>query len=195
MNIGIVIGRIGGVDGVALETEKWIAVLKRMGHTCRIVTGQLEAEVPETTIIPQLSFFHPDVLREQDDAFFKQNVGEQDVLVRLEEQAAYLERVILAWMNDKKIDVLISENASTIPCHLSMGLAVKRVMEKTKIPSVAHNHDFYWERGERYQTSYTGILRIMEGCFPPVLPNLNHAVINLYGRDTLKKQKDISSVV
>ena len=32
MRIGIVIGRIGGVDGVALETEKWIAVLKKMGH-------------------------------------------------------------------------------------------------------------------------------------------------------------------
>ena len=32
MNIGIIIGRIGGVDGVALETEKWIDVLKAMGH-------------------------------------------------------------------------------------------------------------------------------------------------------------------
>ena len=31
MNIGIIIGRIGGVDGVALETEKWIDVLKAMG--------------------------------------------------------------------------------------------------------------------------------------------------------------------
>ena len=32
MNIGIIIGRIGGVDGVALETEKWIEVLRSMGH-------------------------------------------------------------------------------------------------------------------------------------------------------------------
>ena len=32
MKIGIIIGRIGGVDGVALETEKWIMVLERLGH-------------------------------------------------------------------------------------------------------------------------------------------------------------------
>ena len=32
MNVGIIIGRIGDVDGVALETEKWIEVLQKMGH-------------------------------------------------------------------------------------------------------------------------------------------------------------------
>ena len=32
MRIGVIIGRIGGVDGVALETEKWIEVMQRMGH-------------------------------------------------------------------------------------------------------------------------------------------------------------------
>ena len=30
MRIGIIIGRIGGVDGVALETEKWIDILKKL---------------------------------------------------------------------------------------------------------------------------------------------------------------------
>jgi len=39
MNIGIIIGRIGGVDGVALETEKWIDVLKSMGHGIFILSG------------------------------------------------------------------------------------------------------------------------------------------------------------
>ncbi len=31
MRIGIIIGRIGGVDGVALETEKWIDILLKFG--------------------------------------------------------------------------------------------------------------------------------------------------------------------
>ena len=42
MNIGIIIGRIGGVDGVALETEKWIDVLKSMGHTIYTLSGQFQ---------------------------------------------------------------------------------------------------------------------------------------------------------
>ena len=32
MRIGIIIARIGGIDGVALETEKWIEVLRKMGN-------------------------------------------------------------------------------------------------------------------------------------------------------------------
>ena len=40
MRIGIIIGRIGGVDGVALETEKWIAVLERLGHDVYIISGE-----------------------------------------------------------------------------------------------------------------------------------------------------------
>ena len=42
MNIGIIIGRIGGVDDVALETEKWINVLKSMGHNTYTLSGQFQ---------------------------------------------------------------------------------------------------------------------------------------------------------
>ena len=42
MRVGIVIGRIGGVDGVALETEKWAAVLRRLGHEVHVLTGELD---------------------------------------------------------------------------------------------------------------------------------------------------------
>ncbi len=42
MKIGIIIGRIGDVDGVALETEKWIEVLKKMGHEIFILSGQFK---------------------------------------------------------------------------------------------------------------------------------------------------------
>jgi len=195
VNIGIVIGRIGGVDGVALETEKWIIVLERMGHQCHIITGRLEADVPNTTVVPELYFFHPDVDREQDDAFFKQDADEAGLLQRLDTQAQNLERAILDWIEKKAIDVLLSENSSAIPCHLAMGLAVKRVIEKSGIPAVAHNHDFYWERGKRYQTRYDGVRTVMEKCFPPVLENLNQAVINLFGQETLKREKGIDSIV
>ena len=195
MNIGIVIGRIGGVDGVALETEKWIVVLQRMGHRCHIITGRLEADVPNASVVPELYFFHPDVVREQDDAFFKQDVDEAGIIKRLREQADYLQRAITGWIQDKHIDMLLSENSSAIPCHLSMGLAVKRIVEQTGIPSVAHNHDFYWERGERYRTRYGAVQKIMEECFPPVLSNLYQAVINLFGQETLAREKGIDSIV
>ena len=60
MKIGIIIGRIGGVDGVALETEKWIEVLESLGHNIYIISGQFENRKrnPEyETLVPEMSFF------------------------------------------------------------------------------------------------------------------------------------------
>ena len=83
MRIGIVIGRIGGIDGVALETEKWVAVLQRFGHEVYILTGELEADLSCVTLLPELGFSHPATVREQDDAFFVQDADEAELMTRL----------------------------------------------------------------------------------------------------------------
>ncbi|MCH7856921.1 MAG: glycosyl transferase family 1, partial [Gemmatimonadetes bacterium] len=73
MKIGIIIGRIGDVDGVALETEKWIKVLKKMGHEIFILSGHFKEDViePENQKALQfLSFFSPECEWEQNRAFF-----------------------------------------------------------------------------------------------------------------------------
>ena len=61
MKIGIIIGRIGGVDGVALETEKWIMVLERLGHEVYVASGEFEywkMDDQKHFQLPILSFFH-----------------------------------------------------------------------------------------------------------------------------------------
>ena len=74
MRIGIVIGRIGGVDGVALETEKWIKVLNKMGHQVFVLAGEFEGHafrnLAIATHFPLLSFFSPECEWEQNKAFF-----------------------------------------------------------------------------------------------------------------------------
>ena len=68
MKIGIIIGRIGGVDGVALETEKWIMVLERLGHEVYIVSGEFEhwkMDDKKHFQLPILSFFSPECEKEQ----------------------------------------------------------------------------------------------------------------------------------
>jgi hypothetical protein len=56
VKIGVVIGRIGGEDGVALETEKWITVLERMGHQVCVLSGALEGDVANVELLPGLAF-------------------------------------------------------------------------------------------------------------------------------------------
>lgn len=195
MKIGIVIGRIGGIDGVALETEKWIAVLERMGHQVRVLTGELEGEVPGASLLPELAFSHPAAVEEQEIAFFGRPARGRDFLASLEARSDEIERGITAWIAREGIDLLISENASALPFHLAMGLALQRVFERTGIPGITHDHDFRWERGDRYETPFAGVREIMERCFPVRLPEVRHAVINTAAKETLVERCGIDGAV
>jgi glycosyltransferase involved in cell wall biosynthesis len=62
-------------------------------------------------------------------------------------------------------------------------------------PIVTHDHDFYWERGNRYKTPHKKVKEILETTFPLDLPNVRHAVINTYSRDVLKKKYNIDALV
>ena len=141
MQIGIIIGRIGGVDGVALETEKWIEVLENLGHEIFIITGKVTKDIHKNIqILPELNFHHPLVIREQDDAFYLQRVKEDTIEKRLVHLTQHIEKELLRWLVKNKIDIFISENASSLPCHLSMGWAIQQVVEETKIPTMVQKN-------------------------------------------------------
>jgi len=195
MRIGFVIGRIGGVDGVALETEKWIRVLDRMGHSTAVLTGESEVPVPNVTVLPELAFSHPDCVWGQEMAFYRQTEDERILAARLEREAAHIEEGIRAWIRVEEIEVLVIQNASCLPCHITMGVALRRVVERTGIPSIAHDHDFAWERGGRYLSRYECVRRIIAECFPPCLPNLEHAVINSHCRDLLAQRFGVDALL
>jgi glycosyltransferase involved in cell wall biosynthesis len=193
MKIGIIITRIGGVDGVALETEKWWQVLKKMGHEVYFLTGKLERSLPEVTILPELYLYHPFNEEEQNKAFFHQNTQNRTIRKLLDEHTNYLERNILRWIVSKRIDCIVSQNASALPCHLSMGMAIARIIQSTGISAVLHHHDFYWERGERYESKYPYVKEVLETCFPPLLPTCQHVVINSYNQERLKERFSIEA--
>ena len=79
MKVGFIIGRIGGVDGVALETEKWAQVLRRMGHEVSTLAGAYEG-APQNRecedLLPTLSFASGYCVLEQEKAYFRGEGGE-----------------------------------------------------------------------------------------------------------------------
>ena len=191
MNIGIIIGRIGGVDGVALETEKWIEVLTSMGHEIYIISGQYECKKinPEIeTLVPEMSFFSPENIWEQRKAFFNPEGKLNGLLGNIDDHADIIYNKILTWIKERKIDLLLSENASALPSHLSMGIAVKKVVEKTGLPTITHDHDFAWERDNRYISPHEEVNKIIEDVFPLCSTNVRNAVINLHGKKTLDER-------
>ena len=198
MRIGIIIGRIGGVDGVALETEKWIEVLKKMGHEIFIMSGEFESwDIDEAHdyLFPALSFFSAEAEWEQRKAFFEPDESPEPLLEHVERWSNMIEKAMHKWVNDKKIEVILSENASALPCQLSMGIAIKKLIQNTGLPIVTHDHDFHWERGQRYVSVHPEINNYVDANFPLLLPNVKHAVINTFGVETFKNRFNIDAIM
>ncbi|MCK4630888.1 MAG: glycosyltransferase family 4 protein [Bacteroidales bacterium] len=198
MKIGFIIGRIGGVDGVALEAEKWIQVLKKMGHEIFILSGQFQdwkIDRTNDTLVPEMSFFSPESFWGQKKAFFHPDTNTADLIEHVSLYSRIISEKIIKWAISNKIDLLISENASALPSHLEMGIGIKLAVETLGLPTITHDHDFAWERGDRYISPHKEINKFVEDAFPLRLPNSYHAVINLNAQKTLKKKYNRSSVV
>ncbi|MBN4066074.1 glycosyltransferase family 4 protein [Candidatus Amoebophilus asiaticus] len=189
MRIGIIIGRIGGVDGVALETEKWIEVLQKMGHEIFILSGQYEEreiDKEHETLFPVLSFFSTEAQWGQQKAFFNPENDPEPLLEHVEKVSDYIAHRIKLWIRGNNIDILLSENASALPSHLSMGVGIKKVVESTGMKTITHDHDFHWERGNRYISSHDKVNQLIEETFPLQIDGVKHAVINTHAVQTLK---------
>ena len=198
MRIGIIIGRIGGVDGVALEAEKWIHVLRRMGHEIFILSGQYQNwrfDPEHNTLVVEMSFFSPESYWGQKKAFFHPDANIDELMEHIHLYSKIISDKIIQWAREKNLDVVISENASALPAHLEMGLAIKLALEQLGTPSITHDHDFAWERGDRYLSPHEKINKLIEETFPLRLPNSFHAVINLNAQKVLKEKYNRDSVV
>jgi glycosyltransferase involved in cell wall biosynthesis len=198
MNIGIIIGRIGGVDGVALEAEKWIEVLRTMGHHVYTLSGQYQERPldPETeTLIPEMSFFSPESFWSQKKAFFYPETDASELIEHLNLYSKVIYKKIMHWLEERKIDLIVSENASALPSHLEMGMAINKAVHKTGIPTITHDHDFAWERGDRYLSPHKDINDFVEEVFPLRAPSSVHAVINSHAAGTLQERFGRTSVI
>ena len=198
MKIGIIITRIGGIDGVALETEKWMHVLRRMGHEVYVAAGQFEKRKIDTSRekrIPELSLFSPESYWGQKKAFYAPDANPNEILEHYELYSNVIRDKLKKWIQEHSIELVISENASALPIHISMGLGIKKLLKETGLPAITHDHDFAWERGTRYRSPHHHINQLIEDTFPLCLSNTYHAVINTNARETLQKKYGREAVV
>jgi glycosyltransferase involved in cell wall biosynthesis len=198
MRVGIIIGRIGGVDGVALETEKWIEILKRLGHEVFVISGEFEfweMDQDHHDHFPLMSFFSPEVKWEQRKAFYEPDKDPGPILDHIEGVSNIIAEKLQNWVKINKIEVLLSENASALPSHLAMGVAIKKLVQNTGLPIVTHDHDFHWERGNRYVSVHSEVNTLINDTFPLLLPDVRHAVINTFGVETFRNKFNLDSTL
>ena len=87
---------------------------------------------------------------------------------------------------------MVPENALTIPLNLPLGVALTEVIAETGIPTIAHHHDFFWERQRFVTNSAWDYLNM---AFPPHLPSIEHVVINSSADNQLSLRTGISATI
>jgi hypothetical protein len=76
--------------------------------------------------------------------------------------------------------------------NIPLGLAITTFICETGFPTIAHHHDFYWER-DRFSVNSVGDLLSM--AFPPTLPSIQHATINSAAQQALSHRCGAASIL
>ena len=190
VNVGIVSVRLTGTDGVSLEAAKWAMVLRRMGHRVFRCAGELEPDDPAGFLVPEMHFAHPLIRWIQAQAFGPTSLDTPELREAIEKQAAHLQGRLREFLQTFRIQLLVVENALAIPMNIPLGVALARLIAETEIPTIAHHHDFYWER-ERFRAC--AVPHLLDAAFPPQLPSIRHVVINSLARQALQARRGIEA--
>jgi hypothetical protein len=138
-----------------------------------------------------LEFTNPEIYRIHRRAMYH-HIRPPRLTHRIRELTDFLKSQIYGFIRDFEIDLLIVENALTIPLNLPLGMALTEFIAETGFPTIGHHHDFYWER-----------MRFMVNCvadylsmaFPPSLPSIRHVVINSMAAFNISMRNGVSTVI
>ena len=189
--IGFISFRLAGTDGVSLETAKWAAVIEQLGLECFYMAGELDTPEERSFLEEKLHFQDP-VIKEIYAESFSQTARPDALTSKIHEYRHYLKAKIYEFIRKFEIDMLIPQNALTIPLNIPLGLALTEVIAETGMPVIAHHHDFFWERKRFLRNCVWDYINM---CFPPHLHNIEHVVINTSGQNQLALRTGISSTL
>jgi glycosyltransferase involved in cell wall biosynthesis len=189
--VGFVSTRFQGTDGVSLETTKWRQALEKMGYDCYFFSGLSNWEPEKSMVVDEAFFGHP-IIADIQERCFGVTVRGEGLTGEIQAIRFRLKQAIYDFVETFHIDLLIAENALTIPMNIPLGLAITEYIAETGIPTIAHHHDFAWER-QRF--SVNCVEDYLSMSFPPRLHTINHVVINSEGRQQLSYRCGLSSII
>ena len=192
MNIGVISTRLAGTDGVSLESAKIVTIAEQFGHKVFYCAGELDPELKKRGLEDGRLHFEDDLAKDLHDRAFVEKETAVTLLPNIEKRAAELKRPLRQFLTENEIEYVIIQNAFAIPMQLPLAQALTELMAELKLPGLAHNHDFYWER-PRFLDSQ--IEPFLDQFFPPDLPGLSHATINSLAQTALKERRGLDSIV
>lgn len=189
--IGFISTRFHGTDGVTLEAKKWAQVLSGLGHESFWMAGQLDTAEKVSHLVPLAYFNHPRVAALQ-ARLFGVTTRTRETSAEIQSLKENLKDALYQFVEKFRVEVLIPQNILAIPMHVPFGLAMTEFIAETGLPTIAHHHDFAWERERFVLTAVNDHLR---AAFPGALPGVQHVVINSMAQKELARRCSLSASV
>jgi len=190
-NVGFISTRFAGTDGVSLETAKWANVFAEVGFSCFYVAGELDRPPDISYLLEEAHFQHPDIK----DIFrncFGASIRGRFVTQKIYELKRKIKDHLYKFIEKFNIDLFVPENALTIPLNIPLAIAVTEIISETGMPTIAHHHDFFWER-QNFMTN--AAWEYLNMAFPPHIPFIRHVVINSSADNQLSLRTGISATI
>ncbi len=190
-NIGFVSTRFAGQDGVSLESAKWAEVLWEDRHVSFWYSGESDRNPDISHVVPE-AYFGFSENQWINERIWKGEQRDRFVTERIRALADYLKSTLYRFVEKFAIDIIVPQNCLAIPMHVPLGIALTEFLSETRMPAIAHHHDFYWERT---RFSVNCIPEYLDMSFPPKLGNMRDVVINQEAQEQLALRKGSASLV
>ena len=158
---------------------------------CFYFAGELDRPPECSYRLAEAHFKHPEIRDIYHNCFGVQirNRYITDKIYHLKEK---IKEHLYQFIDQYRIDLIVPQNALTIPLNLPLGMAISELISETNIPTIAHHHDFYWERQQFLTNSVWDYLGM---AFPPAIPSIKHVVINSSADLQLGLRSGISATI
>jgi mannosylglucosylglycerate synthase len=191
VNIGFLSFRFQGTDGVTLETAKWAEVFEEMGHTCYYFSGLSDRPSERSMVVEKAHFRHPEI-REYYCKFFNNTKRTQEETRWIHQKRVFFKEQLYKFIQEFNIELLVPQNLLSFPQNIALSMALAEVIAETQIPTIAHHHDFTWERKALLVNSIHDYISM--AC-PPGLRSIQHVVINSSASHQLARRVGVSSTI
>ena len=203
--IGIISGKLGDVDGVSLEADKWIDLLQAFGHTLLTIAGRyanpLSGVAKENQILLETIDFDSHRQKYYEKLVFPylhnnspslEKGLKHELLESMVAEGSEVASQLHELVQENEIDVIIAQNTNAMPMTLLGGLGVYELATRMQVATIFHHHDFWWERS-RFSHNY--IESLLNRIMPPANLSLEHVVLTSYAEHILRSLMRIQPFV
>ena len=190
-HVGFIGTRLAGTHGISWATEKWRRIFEKQGLTCFYFAGELDRDPDCCYLVGEAHYQHP-LIREINHHCFGTRQRDRAITRQIHQIKSRLKDHLYSYIEKYDLDLLVAENCLALPLNIPLAMALAEVISETGLTTIAHHHDFFWERS---QFMNNAVWEYLDMAFPPQIPSIRHVVLSTTANRQLSLRRGLSSTV